>query len=641
MEVRSITPHQDLIYVGGDFNYYDSLTNDITRVVRWENDSWENVGNIGNHPGSKIFSLKSGLDNKLYAGGIFSTAGSESISENIAEFDGSKWNSLGYGLNKIVFSIEIFDNQVFAGGTFTEADSNSCKHISVFKNGKWTEVDGGMSGPEYPTVLCMDTDENYLYVGGNFQQSGSVENWGLIRLNKNYKWENFQPELRNGTVSAAAVFTVDKKNDILYAGGGFVKTGKVVSYGISKFDGNQWLGCNNGLTPTSNTCYSMQAVNDTIYFTGWFNYADGIRLRNVAKWLDPQKTWKPIGNGIEGGDFDLGPLLVLDNTIYVAGNFITVENGDDTITVNHITYWDGEKWNEMDGGITNSSFGTPRINKIVRADSLVYIVGSFNRAGTKEVSNVAIWNHNSKEWIDTDISFNGSVSTLFIDGDDYYFGGSFTNADTLSSVGSIIKWNKKNNDWTRLDSGVDGSVNGITKWGDDIYICGRFEYASGVHCYSVAKYDVTEDKFYSLGSGLHYGNRVPSIADIIVYKNELYFAGRFTHAGKNAASSNIAKWTLAPVSVEDGEIQKEESVLSLVPNPFSDRLLISIDLTTNENISLEMYNLNGEKIMTIYRGIHIHEQVYQMNSVSLKQGLYFIVLRAGNRTYVQQTFLVR
>ena len=623
-QVRSIINVNGDIYVGGDFYYKGQLDTYISCVVKWDNDKWTNLGGLGNQCGSRVFSLAASPDGKIYAGGVFFKAGDKELSENVAMFDGSDWQKLGSGLDDMVFTLEWHNGKIYAGGYFDKSGENDCKKIAAFDNGEWHNVDGGIAGDEYPTVLCLvSVDNQYLYCGGNFNKAGNLDTWSFIRLNDAGKWENFLPVTRNGSVGGVLCLTIDKKDNILYAGGGFVKTGRVVSYGIAKFDGQQWQGCNNGLTPTSNSAYYMQAVNDTVYFTGWFSFADTVKLRNVARWLDKQKTWEPIGNGIEGADFDLGPICVTDKDIYVGGDFKNVENGDDTITVNYITRWDGEKWNSLDGGISRTNNRTPIIKQIVRNKNLLYIIGLFNLAGRGIVDNVAVWDIDKLRWVSSQINIAGIVNTLFIDGDDFYFGGSFQTAGNLENVNNVVKWNRKTNTWTKLAEGVDGSVAAITKWGDDIYIAGTFPTASGIACNSVAKYVADENKFVALGSGITNANRPGRISAMIVYKNELYLVGTFTTAGNGIASSNIAKWTKAPLSVYPNHKQQKD-IFIITPNPATDYIEISLDnhALNVEVKNVKIYDVLGQCVMTV--PIHPMPRSHRMNIEGLPAGVYFV-----------------
>jgi hypothetical protein len=641
-QVRTIINVKGEIYVGGDFYFEDKLTENITCVVKWNKDHWQPAGALGNQCGSRVFTLISDTEGRIFAGGMFFRNGDDNISQNVAMYDGNTWLDVGAGFDNMVFVLEYHNGLLYAGGYFDKSGDNECKKIAVFDGTQWKNIAGGFEGDNYPTVLALVSSNNeYLYCGGNFNKAGSIDNWGFVRLNPNNKWENFLPAIRNGAVGGVLCLTVEKTNNILYAGGGMVKTGKIVSYGIAKFNGTEWQGCNDGLTPTSNVVYSMQAVNDTVYFTGWYNYADGIRLRNVAKWLDPQQTWEAVGNGIYGNDHDLGPICVIGKDIYVGGNFKTVENGSDTIIVNYITRWDGEKWNSMEGGITRTDNKTPYLKKIVRDGNLLYITGVFDLAGRGIVHNVAVWDIEKLMWVASPINIDGYVAALYIEGDDFYFGGRFRKAGDLEDANNIVKWNKRTNIWTKLADGISGTVSAITKWGDDIYLAGAFREASGVVCNSVAKYIPAEDKFEPLGSGITTINSPGRVTDMVVYKNELYLSGSFMTAGGTRQSSNMAKWSKAPVSVSE-KTHNSDINLELSPNPADGILNIEILSEKQNYVSIEIYNLKGERMAVIYRGdIPAGKNYFYYNTVSNLTGTYIVLCRTYNGIVSKKAIIKR
>jgi hypothetical protein len=607
-EVRAIINYNNTICVAGDFEYSVDYLTVYSRVLYLDkNDNkFKDLGNkLGSESGSKVLSLTTDDKGNLYAGGIFADADGTAISENVAIYDGTSWKSLGDGLNSQVTALQHSKGILYAGGFFEGSGDNTyIKNIAKFISGQWAMIDNNslLSGVDNPSVLCMAKDSSgHVYFGGYFTKVGFTDCWGIIEWTGS-KLVGFMTTARNGTISAISDLTIDTKNDILYAGGGFVRTGNAISYGIAKYNGLDWIGCNNGLTPTSNVVYSVQALQDTIYFTGWFNYADSIRLINVAKWIDSKKTWEQIGYGIRGNDGDLGPILVLaDDDIYIGGNFTEVPDGlNDTITqVNYITHWNGTKWEQMGKGLTrNDSTKKPSPEKIVRGnDGLIYVVGTFDKAGDVNAVNVASWNPQTKEWKAFESSIPGSVYTLFIDNDDFYFGGSFTGPDSLKA-NSIVRWNSTSKQWYKLENGIEGSVSAITKWGGDIYLTGNFPTASEVKCNSIARYSSIDNKFYPLGSGLLYGNVPGRGSSMAVYKNDLYVGGYFTTAGYKNSSSNFARWTKRPVSVEPIEPTHINDLIAY-PNPAGKSITLSFDSEIDCKASIIIYDITGNFVKHI------------------------------------------
>ena len=611
-EVRTIINYNNTICVGGDFQYSVDYQKEYSKVVFFDKSTGQflNVGNkLGSEQGSKVFTLTTDTSGNLFAGGMFYEADGITLSENVAMFNGTQWQSLGNGLNSQVTSLIYAQGKLYAGGLFDASGTD--KYIvgmAVYTNNSWQSPGQILrpGGVENPFVLCLakDSSDN-VYFGGYFRKVDNVDCWGIIEWTGK-KVISFMPGIRNGAISAIADMTIDTVNDLLYVGGGFVRTGDVVSYGISRYDGFNWQGCNTGLTPSSNVVYSMQSLHDTIYFTGWFNFADSIRLINVAKWINSKKTWEQIGTGIPGNDGDLGPILVLaDNDVYIGGNITQVTEAiHDTITpINYITHWNGTAWEQMGKGLAmKDTAHSPSPEKIVRGnDGLIYVIGTFDKAGDSDAMNVAVWNPQLREWEPFAGDIPGSVYSLLIDGDDYYFGGTFNTAGNLNSVNNIVKWNRTTNTWSRLDSGVTGSVSSIIKWGEDLYITGYFEYASGKKCNSIARYNLAQNKFYPLGSGLLYGNIPGRGSALKVYKNDLYVSGNFTTAGYKNPSSNFARWMKLNVSV-DQEVNLNIHEINLYPNPARNRINLNVFAEADHFCNIILYDIIGNPIRQIFSG---------------------------------------
>jgi len=60
----------------------------------------------------------------VYAGGGFTTAGSDTNASYIAQWNGSSWSSLGSGMNAGVYALAVSGSTLYAGGEFTMAGTN-------------------------------------------------------------------------------------------------------------------------------------------------------------------------------------------------------------------------------------------------------------------------------------------------------------------------------------------------------------------------------------------------------------------------------------------------------------------------------------------------------------------------------------
>ena len=78
------------------------------------------------------------------------------------------------------------------------------------------------------------------------------------------------------------------------------------------------------------------------------------------------------------------------------------------------------------------------------------------------------------------------------------------------------------------------------------------------------------------------------------------------------------------------------------PNPFNDQTVIAFDLPMATTLNLELYDLLGQRVSVVARGNYnagTHRAF--INAENLSSGVYFILLRAGNQSFVQRCFLLR
>jgi hypothetical protein len=171
----SITLYHSEIWAGGDYHYTGSTSsNDIDS---WDGATWNYNGNgmqeDGTYKKAAVTALTSD-NNYLYAGGTFNSANKLKVS-NIAEWNGTMWDSLGKGVNKNVTCLIIYSNNLVAGGYFDSAGGKLVNEIAYWDGTNWGSLGGGVTHGSYSTqVLSLAIYNGDLYVGGEFAIAGGV-----------------------------------------------------------------------------------------------------------------------------------------------------------------------------------------------------------------------------------------------------------------------------------------------------------------------------------------------------------------------------------------------------------------------------------------------------------------------------------
>ena len=374
---------------------------------------------------SGVFSLAIDKFDKLYAGGTFSEAGGVKA-KNIAKWNGSKWSALGTGMDFPVYSLLVNQaGKLIAGGSFKKAGGNITQYIAEWNGKYWmklgSEVFYGGSGVE-----TLEEDKyGILYAGGGFYSDGGVlENFG--------KWDgyNWSPEGAKEfkTIKAIAV----DSTGALYKGG---------SQTLKKWDGIIWSNLGVGLDGASWIVHDMVVDSkDNLYVGGWFTYAGGVSVSNIAKW--DGSSWSSVDSGVNGRVLSLA-LDSFDN-LYVGGFFSSASG----IPANNIAMWDGNNWYSLGDG-TNAHVASIAFD----SQGILYIGGYFTRAGGLNANQIAKWSPPCY-LLSMSYSGQGTVPTLSPEkspgcaNNNYYRYGQIVTLNSLPDVGWKVKWTGTDDDLT-------------------------------------------------------------------------------------------------------------------------------------------------------------------------------------------------
>lgn len=290
----------------GYLYYYDNILNNIVHDVGTSDFVYIPI---------EINVMKK-IDNNLYIGGNMKYVNFSEQVNNIYYINtGNFVNLLSNGLNGMVYSIEKYQGNIYAGGDFTGDYDNliTSNNISYFDGSNWNSVQG-LNG----IVRTLETDGTYLYAGGDFTGSNSTI-LNHIAYWDGSNWNSMQSGL-NDTVN-----TLYYKDGNLYAGGKFTKTsngetGSTLLNYIARWDGN-WNSMNQGLSNTVNviTDYTGSYISVAGDFSNSFL---GTPLNYVSIWNTG--GWEALSTGLNQ------PIKHMNytgtNTLYISQTLPIVEN---------------------------------------------------------------------------------------------------------------------------------------------------------------------------------------------------------------------------------------------------------------------------------------------------------------------------
>ena len=131
---------------------------------------------------------------------------------HIARWDGTAWSAL-VREQAAVFALAVYDNALYAGGSFSWPAGECEPHRAVGRNG----VVGAGRGTNH-NVRALAVYDDALHVGGEFWSAGGIPASRIARWNGT-AWSEVGPGI-GGTVYALVV-----NNGALYAGGYFSNAG--------------------------------------------------------------------------------------------------------------------------------------------------------------------------------------------------------------------------------------------------------------------------------------------------------------------------------------------------------------------------------------------------------------------------------
>lgn len=321
------------LYAGGNFSMSSGIT--TWGVAKWNGTSWDSLGHgLLNciYSGTPVFSVIR-YKNEIYEGG-----------NGMAKWNGTNWVSVGGGVstnggNGAIGCFFILNNELYVGGVFDTAGNIAANGIAKWNDTVWADVGAFPNNNLFPAgnpnrIYAITYYNGEIYIGGNFRDStGNTMN--IARWNGT-SWNAVGGGFHGGTDQIGDMTVY---NNELYVSGSFTTAhGNVGNY-IQKWNGTTWSDVGGGV---SFAIRKLTVFHNKLYAGGVFSFAGGIPAQCIATW--DGTNWCNLGSSYIS---DVSAICEYNDSLYIGGGFITI----DTDTLNRIAKWVGGNYTDTCGHI--------------------------------------------------------------------------------------------------------------------------------------------------------------------------------------------------------------------------------------------------------------------------------------------------
>lgn len=625
-----------------------------------QNYTWEALygSNFNEGVNGNIYAITS-FQGKIVVAGGFTLAGGIPV-RNIAMWDRATntWSamgtSLGINAGDTVRALEVYNNELYAGGLFTT--TSGAQNLAKWSGSAWIFTGTSPDGE----VLSLKVYNNELAVGGDFENIGNrIAKWN------GSAWSTFGTGFNTNNGSKIYALTIFNSN--LVAAGRCNTAGGSPASNIAMWNGSSWSGLS---LNTDERIFAVAVHNNQLYAGGRFNSIGGATAYYIARYVSGT-TWAVLPGGIL--DREVYAIASYSPTLLIAGGQF---KNIGSLYVNYIAKYDGTDWSRMVTGMDE------KVEALFKTDSTMYAGGEFEIAGGKRSHHVSMWYNHQTDTIQGTVRYsdnNNFVDTgkVFAVRRDYFTNevivvdsavisnGTYriirpSATDTLrviwfpdDELDFVPTYYPSTIDWRNAAIVVPGqntnNINGLvhriapepmssaaaTVRGTihlNVIIPldppGAYPYRSTSVLY--AKQGNTYKKFTVSATNEGYvTSPMPAgTYELLAYRLGYCMASRIVTINPNTTDTtfNFTLDTCGPIGIKNisTEIPKEFTLMQNYPNPFNPVTNITFSIPQNGTVKLAVYDITGREVSMLLNGyLNAGIYNYDWNASNMASGVYF------------------
>lgn len=468
------------VYLGGTFSLSAGPANGAQNIVTFQNGAL--AGLTGKGLNGHVSSLVV-VGTKLFVGGSFTdtVAGSGTTLGGVAIYDTqqNQWSALGGGVNGQVTSLGYFDGQVQVTGNFTQifqasgADALSAGGFAAWdvQQNTWANSGGFLVGSVSLVVngTISQGEAQSQFVAGNLKSSLRYGASGFVTLATGDNSDGL-PDVTtsDGSLSPVKSQTTLQKRETLI---NFSRLLKRQSTGVATVPLDPSV---DSPAVLAGAFWTNSSSSDEVAIIGGnfsLSTSEGLAVYDFKT-----DTIAPLPGASVNGT--VRALLVQGDELYIGGEFTIAGASANGFAVYNLA---SQQWDMSSVQPLASSSSSVIVRSITASNSqsgMVFVAGSFDKAGSLSCGSICSLNTNSKQWNTLGGGISGDVSDVLYAGVgfnllsleksrfDYYFQDNQNILVASGSVGlsgnsgaGIATFSFSNNTWVGL--GAQGDLPGL------------------------------------------------------------------------------------------------------------------------------------------------------------------------------------